>query len=345
MKSAHVIVTGVQPSGRSHVGNYAGLYRNILKLQNAGDRCYVFIADYHSITENYDPREKQNQVLGIAIDLLALGLDPKKCTLFVQSDVPEHTELCWIFNTITPVSLLERMTQFKDKAERQRENINMGLFDYPVLQAADILIYKGDRVPVGRDQVQHVELTRDIARFFNNKFGETFPEARPLLTDTPKLHSLSDPLKKMSKSLGEKSYITLTDEPEEIYEKIKRAVTETTGVLSITEEELERRLGAHGDDESLKGIGGVYNLLTLLKTFGLPGEADRVLATQPIKYAELKHLVATRIAEHFAFFRANRKKLEKNPAKVRRILAAGAKKARAAARATMKEVRKKVGLR
>lgn len=346
----HIIVTGVQPSGRSHVGNYAGLYRNILKLQAEPDlKRFVFIADYHSITEDYNPATKRQQVLDIAIDLLALGLNPKKCVFFVQSDVPEHTELCWIFNTVTPVSFLERMTQFKDKAARQQANINMGLFDYPVLQSADILIYKGDRVPVGRDQVQHVELTRDIARFFNNRFGQSFPESQPLLTDTPKLKSLVDPLKKMSKSLGDKSYIALADSPEEIYEKMKRAVTEGTGILSLSEKELEHRLSlhenAHADETQLRGMAGVWNMLTMLRVFGRPDEANHIMAMQPMKYAELKKLTAERIAEYFADFRQKRKKLEKNPDKVWAILEAGAKQARSVAKKTMTEVRTKIGLR
>mgnify|MGYP001575707263 CR=1 FL=1 len=214
-----IVVSGIQPSGKLHVGNYVGAVSNWLRLQDEGYRCFFFLADYHSITGDYYPEEKRRQTMDLALDLLALGIDPKKCTLFVQSHVPEHTELCWVFNTVTPVSFLERMTQFKDKSADQDKNVNMGLFDYPVLQAADILAYKGELVPVGRDQVQHVELTSDIARFFNNKFGDFFPETKPLLTDVPKLRSLTDPLKKMSKSLGEKSYVALTDGPEAIQEK------------------------------------------------------------------------------------------------------------------------------
>jgi len=240
------------------------------------------------------------------------------------------------------------MTQYKDKSARQQENVNMGLFDYPVLQAADILMYKGDRVPVGRDQVQHVELTRDVARFFNNKFGRTFPEAEPLLTETPKLKSLTDPLKKMSKSLGERSYIALTDEPEVILAKIKSAVTESTGILTLTEEELEHRLQlhdeAHQDEEALRGQAGVWNLLTLLRLCGDKKEADRILAAQPIKYSELKQLVAKRVADRFADFRRKRKALAAKPEQVWAILADGAKKARSVAKKTMKEVRKTIGL-
>lgn len=346
-KKKQVIVSGAQPSGRLHVGNYCGAQRNWLSLQDSGLDAYFFIADYHSITENYDPEEKRRQVMDLALDLLALGIDPKKCTLFVQSEVPEHTELCWVLNTVTPVSFLERMTQFKDKAAHQEKNVNMGLFDYPVLQAADILMYKGDLVPVGVDQVQHVELTRDIARFFNNKYGiATFPETRPKLTETPKILSLADPLKKMSKSHGEKSFVALTDEPDVIMEKLKKAVTETTGILphDPAAEDFLAKIADRPEDER-RGYAGVWNLLAMLRIFGQPHEADRIAATQPIKYGDLKKLVATRIAEHFADFREKRKALAKDPEKVRAILDAGAKKARKVAQATMEEVRKTIGIR
>ena len=333
-----VIVSGIQPTGPLHIGNYAGAVQNWLALQNDPHLdCYFFIADYHSITEDYSPEEKRQQVMNLALDLLACGIDPKKCTLFVQSDVAEHTELCWVFNTVTPVSFLERMTQFKDKSSRQAKNVNMGLFDYPVLQAADILIYKGELVPVGMDQIQHVELTRDIARFFNNKFGVFFPETKPKLTETPKLLSLTDPLKKMSKSLGEKSYIALTDTPEMIEAKLKRAMTESSGILPADT--------ASGDDETQRGYAGAKNLLEMLRIFGSQKEADRTLATPPIKYGELKMLVAKRIAEHFAEFRKHRAELAKNPKKVRAALDQGAKKARTVAAKTMRDVRVRIGIR
>lgn len=349
-KSPQIVVSGIQPTGQLHLGNYAGAVANWLKLQNDPNyRCWFFIADWHSLAGNYDPEEKRQQIFDLAVDLLAIGLDPKKCRLFLQSDVKEHAELCWIFNTVTPISFLERMTQYKDKSVSQQANINVGLFDYPVLQAADILIYKGERVPVGRDQIQHVELTRDIARFFNNKFGPTFPEAAPLLTDVPKLKSLTDPLKKMSKSLGAKSYVALTDEPDEIYAKLKSAVTETTGIIRMSEIEMEEKLSGSGrsaeEDQELRGYAGVWNLLTMLKLFGSPEEADRVLAGQPIKYGELKRLVALRIGEHFAEFRKRRQQLLKRPKAVWAAFDAGAKAARLETKKTMCEVRQKIGLR
>jgi len=344
-----IVVSGIQPTGKLHIGNYIGAVRNWLKLQDDPNyRCFIFIADWHSMTGDYDPRAKRQQITDLAMDLLALGLDPDKLTLFVQSDITEHAELAWIFNTLTPMSLLERMTQYKDKALRQKENINVGLFDYPVLQAADILIYKGQFVPVGVDQVQHVELTRDIAGFFNNRFGQLFPETKPLLTDVPKVRSLTEPTHKMSKSHGDKSCLYLTDTFEEMYEKVKRVPTEATGILSMDELSVEQAIAALGDkepDEQLKGMAGVWNLLQIIRQFGSQDEMDRLVAGQPLKYGELKKLAAKRVAEHFAVFQKARAKLAAKPKKIEAILAAGAKKARSVARKTMTEVRKLAGLR
>lgn len=349
-KNIPTIVTGVQPTGPSHLGHYAGVYRNIVALQEREAERFYFIADYHSLSEDYDPKQKRRQVIELAAELLAIGVDPKKTTLFVQSAVPEHTELCWIFNTITPISFLERMTQYKDKASRQAKNINAGLYDYPVLQAADILLYHATEVPVGRDQVQHLELTRDIAGFFNNRFGQYFAEPKPLLTETPKIRALHDPLKKMSKSL-ERSFISLADEPAAIYAKLKSAVTETTGILKYSEAELERRLGGPNpaltdeDGTDLRGQAGAYNLLTLLKLAGGEREAELILAGQPIRYGELKALTAERLAEHFAGFREKRAALLAEPEKIEAILEEGAEEARKIARATMAEVRERIGIR
>ncbi|MBN1584990.1 tryptophan--tRNA ligase [Candidatus Uhrbacteria bacterium] len=345
------IVTGVQPTGPSHLGHYAGIYRNMVALQEREARRFYFIADYHSLSEDYDPSEKSRQIMDLAAELLAIGVDPKKTTLFVQSHVPEHTELCWILNTVTPISFLERMTQYKDKASRQKQNINVGLFAYPVLQAADILIYRADQVPVGRDQLQHLELTRDIAGFFNNRFGRYFTEPKPLLTETPKIRGLNDPLKKMSKSLGGKSYVALRDDPDTICAKLKSAVTETTGILKYSEEELERRLGGpnpaltDGEGTDLCGQAGAYNLLTLLKLAGGEREARLIMAGQPIRYGELKRLVAERLSDHFADFRQKYEKFREDEDHLKEILKKGAETAGKTAGETLKEVRKLVGVR
>lgn len=327
--SKDLVFTGLQPTGPLHLGNYLGTLRNCLRLQDEyGGRCFFMIADYHSMSEDYDPAKKPQEVFELAAEFLAIGLDPKKCVIYVQSDVPAVTELTWIFNTITPMSFLERMTQFKDKSARQVQNINVGLFDYPVLQAADVLLPRANLVPVGQDQVQHVELMRDIARFFNRKFGETFPEPKVLLAKTPRVMALTDPTKKMSKSLPG-SFISLMDEPEVIREKLKRAVTDTGPV----------------DPKTMSP--GVENLFMLLGEFGTKDDVLRFgheYRQGTIRYSELKETLAVRIADHFAEFRKRRKALLAKPASVEKVLAAGAKAMQKSSKATMKLVRKRVGL-
>jgi tryptophanyl-tRNA synthetase len=325
-ESNATVVSGIQPTGELHLGNYLGAIRHWVKLQNEFP-CFFFIADYHSLTEPFDPAKKEGQTMALAAELIALGLDPKRCTLFVQSHIPEVTELCWILNTVTPFAFLERMTQFKDKAARQKTNVNAGLFDYPVLQAADVLLYHGSLVPVGGDQIQHVELTRDLARFFNKRFGELFPEPKPLLTEAPKLMSLTDPEKKMSKS-DPGGMLALTDEPQIILQKLKRAVTDTA-------------------PEKKERSPGVSNLFLLLEHFGTPDDKlrfGRVHREGTIRYSDLKTLLAERIADHFSEFRVRRAELLRDPQKLRTILTGGAEKARAVAKAAMAQVRKRIGL-
>jgi len=348
-KRKKVVISGIQPSGRSHLGNWAGAFRHWLDLQDDPRyECSFFIADYHSLSGDYDPKEKRAQILDMMTDLLALGLDPEKCTLFAQSEIREHTELCWVFNTLTPIAFLERMTQFKDKAEHQTENVNMGLLDYPVLQAADILIHKGELIPVGRDQIQHVELSRDVARFFNRKYKvKEFAEPGPLLNETPKLRSLADPLKKMSKSHGEKTFIALDDDPKTLKSKLARAVTETTGRVTMSEEEIEKRIAlpaGQRDDEALRGQAGVWNLLSILRLTDGEEEVKRILDSQPIRYSELKALVAERVADRFAGFREKKSELLARPDEVRRIFAEGAAEARKTAQETMSRVREIIGI-
>jgi tryptophanyl-tRNA synthetase len=321
-----IVLSGIQPTGDLHLGNYLGSLKNFIKLQNEY-QCYFFLATYHSITENYDPKEKRQQILNLTATYLAAGLDPKKCVIFNQTDVPECTELAWIFNTITPIAELERMTQYKDKAAKQVKNINVGLFDYPVLQAADILLYHANLIPVGRDQIQHVEITRDISRWFNNKFGEYFAEPKPLLTKIPKVMSLTEPDKKMSKSSSANSYIAITDEPEVIKEKLQRAVTGT------------------GTEDSLPL--GVQNLMLLLEEFGTQEQVSNFntqIQNKTIKYSELKETLANQISDYFADFRAKRKQLLAKPAYLEKVLSAGAKKAQKIARQTILEVKARIGV-
>ncbi len=327
------IVSGIQPTGPLHLGNYLGAVKHWLELQKTkGNECLFFIADYHSLTENYSVKEKYNQVLELGAELLALGLDPKKSILFIQSQVPQVTELAWIFNCITPISFLERMTQYKDKSARQAQNINTGLFDYPVLQAADILVYRGEAVPVGTDQIQHVELASDIARFFNRRFGEYFKSPKPLLTAAPKIMSLLEPEKKMSKSLGYDHCIFLSDSPEEIKRKIKRAVTDI-GPVKIQNPAVSP---------------GVENLFLLLENFGSETDVKRFkndYKSGAIRYSDLKDAVAIAVSGYFSDFRRKKEELLNKPENILKIYLNGGKKAQKIASQTLEEVRKMIGLR
>jgi len=310
-----IVVSGMQPSGQLHLGNYLGALKNWVDIQNSGEHdCFFFIADYHSITEDYNPKDKEKQILNLVCDYLSAGLDPDKSIIFLQSQVPECTELAWIFNTVTPIAELERMTQFKDKSAKQTKNINLGLFDYPVLQAADILIYHGNSVPVGQDQVQHVELTRDIARWFNNKYGKKyFPEAQPLLTPTPKVMSLVSPENKMSKSAGDKHWIGIDEEPKIIIQKIAKAASTPAGV------------------ENLKGLYQAFK-------DSMPGKFDET------KMAETKKIIGQGIADSFAPFRQAKAKLIKDKNYIKQILKQGQEKAQPIARQTLKDVKEIIGL-
>ena len=319
------ILSGIKPSGKLHIGNYLGAVKNFLELQKSYDCCYM-VADMHSLTENYKPGEKRQQILDLVTDLLAIGIDPEKSVLFVQSQLPEHAELTWYFNTITPIGELERMTQYKDFIARGH-SANVGLFDYPVLQAADILLYKPPAVPVGQDQLQHLELTNTIARKFNNTFGKTFDVVKPLLTPTPKVMSLIDPGKKMSKSLGENHVINLLDEPAVIEKKLARAVTDTGKEKTMSE--------------------GTKNLLTLFQNFGAREQYEFYVEAHKkgaIKYSDLKANLAKVIAHYFAGYRAKRKELEMKPGYILEVIAAGKEKAKAFASATLAEVKEKMGL-
>lgn len=328
MPSKHIMISGIQPTGNLHIGNYLGAVKNWVDLQNSGKyELSIFIADLHSITGNLDADTRRENIITIAAELIAAGIDPEQTTLFAQSHVTGHTELAWVFNCVTPIAELERMTQFKDKSERQQANINVGLFDYPVLQAADILLYRGTHVPVGEDQVQHVELTRDIARWFNNRFGNYFPECEAVLTETPRIKSLLEPTKKMSKSAGAGHVIELADDPEMIEKKIKKAVTATEG-------------GEHSP--------GVENLLLLLQHFGdarLHAQFVEEEQAGTIRYGDLKGSVATAVSETFAEFRNKRAALLSDRDAIADILAAGAQKAQMDADETMARVRELVGIR
>lgn len=326
--SKKIIVSGIQPTGSLHLGNYLGAVKNWVELQNSGKyEMYIFIADFHSLTGDMKADDRRRQIMRTAAELLAVGIDPEKTVFFIQSDVTEHTDLAWVFNCVTPLSELERMTQFKEKAAHQKKNINAGLFTYPVLQAADILLYHGNAVPVGQDQVQHVELTRNVARWFNNKYGQYFNEPEALLTNVPRVMSLLEPEKKMSKSYGEDNVIELADEPEIIEKKLKRAVTATAG-------------GGKAP--------GVENLLMLLSQFAdkeIYSEFAKAEKSRTIRYGDLKAELAKAISKYFAGFRKKRQELLSDFDKLAEIMLAGKEKAKPVAEKTMSEVRKLVGIR
>lgn len=322
-----VIVSGMQPSGELHLGNYLGALKNWVHLQ-ADNRCFFTIVDLHAITAPYDAKALPERVLGLALDFLAAGIDPEKCTLFVQSHVPEHAELAWLLNTICPLGELERMTQFKDKAEQHRESLNAGLFNYPVLMAADILLYQPDLVPVGEDQVQHVELTRVLVRKFNSTFGEYFKEPKVYEATVPRVMSLLDPTKKMSKSAGSGHYLALTDPPEVIHKKIAKAVSDEGGAGGMK--------------------SGGRNLLDLFKILSedkpLKQRLEQEYQAGELKYSELKPLLAETIIKLLEPMQARRHELAAKPQEVQRLLLAGRDKARLVAQKTLGEVKERMGL-
>jgi tryptophanyl-tRNA synthetase len=321
------VFSGIQPSGELHLGNYIGAIRNWVTMQDQYRAIYC-VVDYHAISQDYVPKEMSKRVLDMAADILALGVDPEKATLFVQSHVREHTELCWVLNAVTGFGDLERMTQFKDKSASQPDNINAALFEYPVLQAADILLYKADLVPVGQDQVQHIEIARRIARSFNHRWGKVFPECEPKLTETPKLLGL-DGKQKMSKSLG--NHIPL---------------------VATTEKPLRKLLGKAVTDEKRvertdPGDPDVCNVYSMHKMFST--EEDRAwvregCTTAGIGCVDCKGRLTERIVPLFAPYHERRAELAAHPGRVEEILRAGADRARKAAQATMEQVRGKLGL-
>jgi tryptophanyl-tRNA synthetase len=323
-----VLVSGIQPTGRLHIGNYLGALKNFVELQNSGKYdCYFIIVDLHSLTQEFEPKQKTKQILELAADFIAAGLDPKKSKIFLQSQVPAHSELAWVFNSIAPLGELYRMTQFKDKSEAQRHNVNAGLLTYPLLMAADILIYNPTRVPVGDDQVQHLELTRTLARKFNAKFGKTFIDPQPILTKASRVMSLANPEKKMSKSAPE-SCIFVDDSPEDIHRKVMRAVTDSGSEVKY----------------NVVAKPAISNLLEIYSAISGQTIAQLEKEFSDKRYSDFKASLSREIADHFAAYRKKKKALLSKPAALRAILATGSKKANVTANAKMAEVKKRLGL-
>jgi tryptophanyl-tRNA synthetase len=321
------VFSGIQPSGAVHIGNYLGAIRNWVRMLDDHE-CIFCIVDYHAVTIEYEPSELPQMILDAAVDNIAAGLDPAKCILFVQSDVPEHTELTWILNTVIPVPYLQRMTQYKEKATQHARNVNMGLLDYPVLQAADILLYKAELVPVGEDQVQHIELSREIARRFNKRFGQVFPEPRAELSPAPRILGL-DGNAKMSKSLG--NHIALRDEPDVVAKKLATAVTDPA----------RKRRTDPGTPE-------VCNMYTLHGYYSSPQELKEVYAgctSASIGCLDCKAILARNVNRELEPIRARIEELSAKPHLVREVLTGGAETCRGVARRTMSEVRTAMGVR
>ncbi len=321
------IFSGIQPSGELHIGNYLGAVKNWVALQGTAESFFC-IVDYHAIVVAYDPALLRQRRRDMALGLLAAGLDPDRCTVFVQSDVPEHTELAWIFNTVTPVGELERQTQFKDKAQKQ-ESVSAGLLNYPILQAADILLYLADRVPVGDDQLQHLELSRVIARRWNAQFssdGDYFPEPQPLLTPTRRIMGL-DGQAKMSKSMG--NTIGLLESPEEIWAKLRPAVTDPKRIKRTD-----------------PGTPEVCNIYHLHKPFSAADTVTHV-ATQCTTAGwgcvDCKRVLADSIETELVPIRARAESLRREPGRIDDALATAARRCRDIAQETMRVVRDRMG--
>ncbi|MEK7482293.1 MAG: tryptophan--tRNA ligase [Patescibacteria group bacterium] len=322
------IFSGIQPTSDLHIGNYLGAIKQWVDLQSSND-CVFCIVDWHAITVPYEPKTLQERIKEIAMIYLAAGLDPEKSIIFVQSQIKEHSELAWLLNTITPLGDLTRMTQFKDKGAKNAKNLCAGLLNYPVLMAADILLYQTDIVPVGEDQKQHVELAREIARRFNARFGETFalPKAQ-IPKQGAKIMSLAEPTKKMSKSDAESSRIGLFDSPEQIKKKIGAATTDSGKDIKY-------------DTEKKSGIA---NLLTIYSVFSDTPikEAEKKFANTG--YADFKKIVAEQLIISLEPFRAKKKEFKTKANYIDEILENGASKARAISQTTMRLVRNNMGM-
>ena len=327
MQEKKVVYSAVQPSGNLTIGNYVGSIRNWIDMQD-DYTCYFAIANMHAITVKQDPALLRRHTLELAALYIACGLDPEKCALYVQSMVPQHAELCWTLNTVTYVGEMQRMTQFKDKSAKHADNINMGLMDYPVLMAADILLYLADYVPVGADQTQHVEIARDIAIRFNNRYGETFRVPQALIVKQgAKIMSLQEPTKKMSKSDENiNASVYLSDDKDTVIRKFRRAVTDSDNRIIASEEK-----------------PGVTNLLTIYCAFRGCTLEEAQKEFEGKGYGDFKLAVGETVADAIAPVQAEQKRLLADKAYLNGILKEGAERAFRTARRTLNKVYRKVG--
>ncbi|MDD6050647.1 MAG: tryptophan--tRNA ligase [Clostridiales bacterium] len=322
-----IIFSGIQPSGTLTLGNYIGALKNFSKLQDEYD-CIYSIVDMHAITVRQNPAELRRRCLELAAIYIASGIDPKKSLIYCQSHVSGHAELAWILSCFTYMGEMNRMTQFKDKSAKHADNINVGLFTYPVLMAADILLYQTNLVPVGHDQKQHLEICRDIAQRFNSIYGDVFTIPEGYIPKVgARIMSLQEPTRKMSKSDPEDTFVALTDDPDTIRRKIKRAVTDSDGEIRF-------------DPENKPGVS---NLLSIMSALGA-GEIDALVQEmQGLGYGELKNRTADCVIAALAPMQAEYKRLIADKGYLQNVLDENAKTATYLATKTLRKVQKKVG--
>jgi len=322
------IFSGIRPTGELHIGNYFGAMKQWLELQEKNE-CFFSIVDLHAVTTPYQKELLQKNILELMAAFLAAGLDPEKCTIFVQSQIKEHTELAWILGTICPVGELKRMTQFKEKVKKYSKNINAGLLNYPLLMASDILLYRTDLVPVGKDQKQHVELTQFLAEKFNKKFGTVFKIPKPLIPKAgAKVMSLQNPKKKMSKTDDPEGCLGLFDTPEEIERKIKIAVTDSGKEVKY----------------DLMKKPGISNLLTIYSLFSGKSIKDLEKKFSGLGYEKFKKSLTELVVESLKPFREKRNELLKREVFLKEILERGRKRAQIVARSMIDDVKREMGL-
>ena len=323
------VFSGIQPSGNLHIGNYIGAVRNWVDDQDRFDNIFC-VVDLHALTVDHDPAQLRKSVRELVGLLLAAGIDPERSALFVQSHIPAHTELTWMLNCVAPMGWLQRMTQFKEKAAGKREQVSTGLFTYPLLMAADILLYQAEVVPVGEDQKQHVELARDIAQRFNHRFGETFAVPEPLIREVgARVMGLDDPTRKMSKSAeGQNHSIGLLDPPGVITKKVARAVTDSQREIEFN-----------------PARPGVYNLLTIYQAFSGQSQQEVAAHFADKGYADLKRGLAELIVAALEPLQARYRELTADPGYVDGLLQQSAERLQPLATDTMERVRRAMGLR
>jgi len=322
------IFSAVRPTGEIHIGNYLGSINQWIELQEQHD-CYFAIADLHAITTPYDKNALKDKIFNLAVTYLSLGVNPDKCAFFVQSKVREHTELAWLIGTIVPVGELQRMTQFKDKSKQHKEYVNAGLLNYPILMAADILLYKAEGVPVGKDQKQHVEFARNAGEKFNKQFGECFPIPEPIIpTNQANIMSLRDSEHKMSKSGDQKGCINVFEEEDSLRKKIMSAETDTGKEIKF-------------DLENKKGVSNLLSIYSAFSKIEIPALEQKY---EGKSYAEFKKDLAELLILKLGEIKKKRDSYYKNPDIIFDMLDKGAEKAREKAQKTIEEVKQKMGL-